>query len=79
MNDTGHYVLIHTYVDQGNQTLTFRYYGTNPGYTVEIDGPHESNPVTHGPAVYREDPTLPKEQTKQILIQQSVKMPYGSF
>lgn len=66
VNDTGHYMLIHTYVDQANNTLTFRYYGTNPGRTVEMDGPHESNPVPHGPPVYREDPTLPKGQTRQI-------------
>jgi vancomycin resistance protein YoaR len=65
-NDTGHYILIQTYVDRANNTLTFRYYGTNPGRTVEMDGPHESNPVAHGPAVYRDDPTLPKGQTKQI-------------
>jgi vancomycin resistance protein YoaR len=66
VNDTGYHILIHTYVDRQNSTLTFRYYGTNPGRTVEIDGPHESNPVPHGPAVYREDPTVPKGQTKQI-------------
>jgi vancomycin resistance protein YoaR len=66
VNDTGHYILIHTYVDRDNQTLTFRYYGTNPGRTVEMEGPFESNPVSHGPPVYREDPTLPKGQTKQI-------------
>jgi vancomycin resistance protein YoaR len=66
VNDTGHYVLIHTYVDRQNQTLTFRYYGTNPGRAVEIDGPYESNPEPHGPPVYRDDPTLPKGQTKQI-------------
>jgi vancomycin resistance protein YoaR len=66
VNDTGRYILVHTYVDRANQTLTFRYYGTNPGRTVEIDGPYESNPVPHGPAVYRDDPTLPKGQRKQI-------------
>jgi vancomycin resistance protein YoaR len=66
VNDTGHYVLVHTYVDRDNQTLTFRYYGTNPGRTVEMEGPFESNPVPHGPPVYRDDPTLPKGQTKQI-------------
>jgi len=65
-NDTGHHVLIQTYVDRANNSLTFRYYGTNPGRTVEIDGPYESNPVGHGPAIYRDDPTLPKGQTKQI-------------
>jgi vancomycin resistance protein YoaR len=65
-NDTGHYVLIQTYVDRDNNSLTFRYYGTNPGRTVEMDGPYEANPVDHGPAIYRDDPTLPKGQTKQI-------------
>ncbi|HSR31861.1 MAG TPA: VanW family protein [Anaerolineae bacterium] len=66
VNDTGHYVLIQTYVDRNNSTLTFRYYGTNPGRTVEIDGPYEDNHVPHDPPVYREDPTLPKGETKQI-------------
>jgi vancomycin resistance protein YoaR len=66
VNDTGHYILIHTYVDRDNQALTFRYYGTNPGRTVEMEGPLENNPVPHGPPVYRDDPTLPKGQTKQI-------------
>jgi vancomycin resistance protein YoaR len=66
VNDTGHYILIQTYVDRANQTLTFRYYGTNPGRRVEMDGPYESNPVAHGSPVYREDPTLPKGERKQI-------------
>jgi vancomycin resistance protein YoaR len=66
VNDTGHHILIQTYVDRVNNTLTFRYYGTNPGRTVEMDGPYEDNPVTHGPPVYRDDPTLPKGETKQI-------------
>ncbi len=66
VNDTGHYILIQTYVDRAGQTLTFRYYGTNPGRTVEMEGPFESNPVPHGPPIYREDPTLPKGQTRQI-------------
>jgi vancomycin resistance protein YoaR len=65
-NDTGHHILIHTKVDEANHTLTFLFYGTKAGRAVEMDGPHESNPVQHGPAVYREDPTLPKGQTKQI-------------
>jgi len=65
-NDTGHYILIQTYVDRDANKLTFRYYGTNPGRTVEMEGPIEANPVPHGPAVYRDDPTLPKGQRKQI-------------
>jgi len=66
VNDTGHHVLIQTYVDRVNNTLTFRYYGTNPGRVVEMDGPFEDNHVAHDPPVYRDDPTLPKGETKQI-------------
>jgi vancomycin resistance protein YoaR len=66
VNDTGHYILIHTYADRANQTLTFHYFGTKPNRTVEIDGPYEANPVPHGAPVYREDPTLPKGETRQI-------------
>lgn len=66
INDTGHHILIHTWVDASAQTMTFRFYGTNPGRTVELDGPYESNPVPHGEPVYRDDPTLPKGQKKQI-------------
>ncbi len=65
-NDTGHHVLVQTYVDTVNNTLTFRYYGTDPGRTVEMDGPYEENFVPHGPPVYRDDPTLPQGETKQI-------------
>jgi vancomycin resistance protein YoaR len=66
VNDTGHYILIHTYADRTNQTLTFHYFGTKPNRTVEMDGPYEANPVPHGPPVYREDPTLPPGETRQI-------------
>ncbi|HNS51293.1 MAG TPA: VanW family protein [Anaerolineae bacterium] len=66
VNDTGHHILVHTWVDQSAQTVTFRFYGTNPGRTIELDGPYESNPVPHGEPVYRDDPTLPKGQKKQI-------------
>lgn len=65
-NDTGHHLLIETYVDRANSTLTFRYYGTKPDRTVKMDGPYESNPQPHGPPIYRDDPTLPVGQTKQI-------------
>jgi vancomycin resistance protein YoaR len=65
-NDTGHYILIQTYVDHEAKKVSFRYYGTNPGRTVEMEGPVEASPVPHGPAVYRDDPTLPKGEKKQI-------------
>lgn len=65
-NDTGHYVLVQTEVNRADSTVTFRLYGTNPGRTVEMDGPYEANPQPHGPPVYRDDPTLPKGETRQI-------------
>jgi vancomycin resistance protein YoaR len=66
VNDTGEYILIRTHVDKSSKTLTFNFYGVNPGRTVEMDGPHQSRLVLHGPAIYRDDPTLPEGQTKQI-------------
>jgi vancomycin resistance protein YoaR len=66
VNDTGHHILIQTYVDRANSTVTFRYYGTNPGRSVEMDGPYETNHLEHGPPVYRDDPTRPEGETKQI-------------
>ncbi len=65
-NDTGHHILIHTDVNRAESTVTFRLYGTNPGRTVEMDGPYEANPQPHGPPIYRDDPTMPKGETKQI-------------
>ncbi len=46
--------------------MTFRFYGTNQGRTVEMSGPVQSNPVPHGPAVYQDDPALPIGVEKQV-------------
>ncbi|MFB0538096.1 MAG: VanW family protein [Anaerolineae bacterium] len=66
VNDTPHYLLIETETDLKAGTVTFRFYGTKTGRTVEIEGPFEANVVSHGPDVYREDPTLPEGTTEQI-------------
>ena len=66
VNDTSHYLLIETETDLEAGTVTFRFYGTMTGRTVEMEGPFEANVVPHGPDIYREDPTLPKGTTKQI-------------
>jgi vancomycin resistance protein YoaR len=66
VNDTPHYLLIETETDLKAGTVTFRFYGTMTGRTVEMEGPFEANVVPHGPDVYQEDPTLPKGTTKQI-------------
>lgn len=66
VNDTPYYLLIETETDLKGGTVTFRFYSTQPGRIVEMEGPFEANAVPHGPDVYREDPTLPKGTTKQI-------------
>jgi vancomycin resistance protein YoaR len=66
VNDTPHYLLIATETDLEGGTVTFRFYGTMTGRTVEMEGPFEANMVPHDPDIYREDPTLPKGTIKQI-------------
>jgi vancomycin resistance protein YoaR len=66
VNDTPRYLLIETETDLKAGTVTFRFYSTIIGRTVEMEGPFEANVVPHGPDVYQEDPTLPKGTTKQI-------------
>lgn len=66
VNDTPYYLLIETETDLKAGTVTFRFYSTMTGRTVEMEGPFEANALPHGPNVYREDPTLPKGTTKQI-------------
>jgi vancomycin resistance protein YoaR len=66
VNDTGEHILIRTQVDKSKKTLVFRFYGRNPGRTVEMEGPHEGELVPPGPPVYRDDPTLPQGTQKQI-------------
>jgi len=66
VNDTPHYLLIETETDLKAGTVTFGFYSTKIGRTVEVEGPFEASVVPHGPDVYQEDPTLPKGTTKQI-------------
>jgi vancomycin resistance protein YoaR len=66
VNDTSHYLLIETETDLKAGTVTFRFYSTKTGRTVEMEGPFEANVLPHGPDVYQKDPTLPKGTTKQI-------------
>lgn len=65
-NDTPYWLLIETYVDLPNSTLTFRFYSTKDGRYVVKDGPYVSNPVPHGPALYEENPELQPGQRKQV-------------
>ena len=66
LNDTSYYLLIETEADTQTGTLTFRFYSTETGRSVELEGPFEDNVVPHGDPVYEDDPTLPQGTTKQV-------------
>jgi len=66
LNDTPYHLLVETETDSETGALSFRFYSTKTGRTVEMEGPSEENVVPHGPPITEEDPTLPKGTTKQV-------------
>ncbi len=65
-NDTPNYVLVQSSYDLNASSLTFKIYGTPDGRTVEISTPVVTNQIPPPPALYQDDPTLPKGVTKQV-------------
>jgi vancomycin resistance protein YoaR len=65
-NDTGNYILIQTYVDTNNMTLTFSLFGANDGREVTISKPVITNQTSAPPPLYQDDPTLPQGVVKQV-------------
>lgn len=64
-NNTDHWLLIQATTD-GNR-ITFRLYGTKPGWEVTVDGPVITNVVMANPAVVLQpDPSMPPGQRLQI-------------
>jgi len=63
-NDTPGYILIQTKIE--GSTLTFQFYGTKDGRTVEVKGPFTSGYRSPGPAKYIDDPSLPQGELKLI-------------
>jgi vancomycin resistance protein YoaR len=66
INDTEHYLLIETDANLTNTTITFRFYGTSDGRTVQKDGPYVTNVVPHGPSLYEENASLAPGTVKQV-------------
>ncbi len=66
VNDTGKWLLMHTEVDEAQQVLIVRLYGTRPNRSVSVVGPEMGN-VVPPPAepVYITDPALPAGTLKQ--------------
>lgn len=65
-NDTGHSLLIQSYVDYNQQRLSFELYGTKDTREAIIGKPVIVSETPAPETLYQDDPTLPKGQTKQI-------------
>lgn len=64
-NDTGNYILIEDKVNLANDSLVFYFYGTKDGRTVTMTKPVITDQTPPPPALYQNDPTLPKGEIKQ--------------
>jgi len=65
-NDTGHYLLIQSYVDEPAESLTFDLYGTKDDRQVAVSTPVITSQTPAPPPVYQDDPALPKGQVQQV-------------
>ena len=66
VNDTTSHLLIETFADPASSTITFRYYSTSDGRTVEKGGPVITNRVPHGPPLYEESADIAPGQVEQV-------------
>ncbi len=64
-NDTGHSILIQSFVDPDFARLTFVLYGTRDGRQTTITKPVITSQTPPGETVYQDDPTLPKGTMQQ--------------
>ena len=65
-NTTNAYLLIKPIVNTGKGTITFEFYGTDPGWKVEVGEPQYTNRQPPPPPLYIEDPTMPPGKVVQI-------------
>lgn len=65
-NDTPSHILVWSYVDVPNTTLTFSFYGTSDGRSTKMIGPFVSNESPPPAPLYQEDASLAKGVTQQV-------------
>jgi vancomycin resistance protein YoaR len=65
-NTTGAYLLIKPIVNTKKGILTFEFYGTDPGWKVEVGEPQYSNRKPPPTPLYIEDPTMPPGKVVQF-------------
>lgn len=64
-NDTGHYILIQTVIDPTQLRLTFNFYGTSDGRSVNLTTPVVTNEIPAPAPLYQDAPNLPKGTVQQ--------------
>lgn len=70
-NDTPYHLLIETYVNSGNATLTWKFYSTGVGRRVVKEGPRITAQTSPPPAIYRASNELRPGQIRQVDYAQS--------
>ena len=65
-NDTSNWLLMETYVNQAARTLTWKFYSTSDGRSVEWHTTGLKNIVEPPDPLYEENPDLAKGQIKQV-------------
>lgn len=65
-NDTGNHILIQSYVDPSELSLTFILYGKKDGREITVSDPVVTSVVPALPTVYQDDPSLPKGIERQV-------------
>jgi vancomycin resistance protein YoaR len=65
-NDTPHWLLMETYTNAAGRSLTWKFYSTSDGRTVEWDSSGPRNVVKPDPPLYEENPDLRQGEIKQV-------------
>ncbi len=65
-NDTSHWLLMETYVDRAARTITWKFYSTYDGRTVDWDTSGARNIVDAPEPVYEENAELGQGEVKQV-------------
>lgn len=65
-NDTGHWLLMETYVYEGYRQITWKFYGADDGRTVDWETTRLKNKKDPPDPVYEENPELAKGEIKQV-------------
>jgi vancomycin resistance protein YoaR len=65
-NDSPYWILMETYLNESGRSLTWKFYSTKDGRTVNIVNTGPTNIVPAPSPLYEENPELNKNQMKQI-------------